>query len=200
MRLKNDDGQTVPAGMFIPMANALGLGEDIDRAVFKLVKELSKKSDDIAVALNLTRSVFSHADALVEFNQLLRFFQQSSSALCVEASHTILEQYPAMCSEVAESVRQAGHEFGIDNLNLGRSLQALQEVRPDYVKVNAKTLYDMTTGDVPAGYQALRTLTRAMDIRLIAVGVDSQQLHDHLRDLGVDSMQGNLLSEPEEIV
>jgi EAL domain-containing protein (putative c-di-GMP-specific phosphodiesterase class I) len=39
-----------------------------------------------------------------------------------------------------------------------------------------------------------------MDIRLIAVGVDSQTLHDHLRELGVDTMQGNLLNEVEEFL
>ena len=152
------------------------------------------------MALNLTVSVFSHADALVEFNQLLKYYQQSSAKLCVEASHTILEQYPAMCAEVADSVRQAGQSFGIDNLHLGRSLQALQTLRPDYVKVNAKTLYDLATGEVSAGLQALSTLTRTMGIQLIAVGVDSQELYDHLQTLDVNAMQGNLLGEAEEIL
>lgn len=200
VRLKNKTGQIVPAGMFMPMANALGLGENIDRTVFELVKKLSNKNNDVPVALNLAESVFTHADALLEFNQLLQFFKQSSASLCVEASHTIIERYPSMCAEVAESVRNAGHIFGIDNLNLGRSLQSLQAVRPDYVKVNARTLYDMTMVDLPAGYQALRTLTKAMDIRLIAVGVDSQELYDHLSELGVGTMQGNLLGTTEEFL
>jgi len=200
VRLRNDNNQTVPAGMFMPMANALNMGEAIDRVVFQLVKEIIRENNEIPVALNLTASVFSHADALVEFNQLLRYFQQSSTGLCVEASHTILEQFPAMCAEVADSVRKAGHTFGIDNLNIGRSLHDLKTVRPDYLKVNAQTLYDMTQSDIPAGYQALRTMTKAMEILLIAVGVDSQEMHDHLQQLGIHAMQGNLLSEPEEFV
>mgnify|MGYP002713036390 FL=1 len=200
VRLRNEENQVVPAGMFMPMANALGMGEDIDREVFRLVRAMRNRADNVPFALNLTRSVFSHADALLEFNQLLSAFQEVDSHLCVEASHAILEQYPAMCAEVAESVRRAGHAFGVDNLNLGRSLQVLQSVRPDYVKVNAKTLYDMTSGDVPAGYQALLTLTRAMDIQLIAVGVDSQDMRDHLQALGVDGMQGNLLAEAEDLL
>ena len=200
VRLKNEDGQTVPAGMFMPMANALDLGEHIDRVVFKLIKALSKESTKIPVALNLTESVFTHADALVEFNQLLSFFQETSAKLCIEASHTILEKYPLMCAEVAETVRKAGHIFGVDNLNLGLPLQSLQSVRPDYVKLNANILYDMTKGEIPAVYQALRTLTKAMDIRLIAVGVDTQEVRDHLEALGVGTMQGNLLSGTEEII
>ena len=200
VRLKNYNGQTVPAGIFMPTAIALDLGKDIDRTVFRLVKQLGRKAGDVPIALNLTASVFSHADTLVEFNMLLEYFQKSSSMLCVEASHAILEQYPEMCAEVAESIRYAGHKFGIDNLNFGLTMRTLQSVRPDYVKVNANTLYDMTRDEVHTAYQALHTLTSAMDIRLVAVGVDSQVVHDHLRELGVDAMQGNLLSEAEELL
>jgi len=105
VRLKNDNGDTVPAGMFIPMANALNLGEEIDRTVFKLVKDLSTKQSDIPLAINLSASIIGHADALAEFNPLLRFFQHSSAELCVEASHAIFEEYPVMYAEVAETDR-----------------------------------------------------------------------------------------------
>ncbi len=200
IRLKNESGEVVPAGLFIPMANSLGLGENIDRIVFQLVKDNSNKYSDVPMALNLTESVFSHADALQEFNQLLQHFQESSSTFCVEASHHILEQHPQMCAGVAESVRNSGNVFGVDNLNFSLSLQTLQSVRPDYIKVNAKTLYDMTQAEIPAAYQALRTLTNAMDIRIIAVGVDTEELYQHLHKRGVKTMQGNLLSEPEDFL
>lgn len=200
VRLKNDDDQIVPAGMFMPMASALNMSEAIDHTVFELVKEIGEKHSEVPVALNLTASVFSHADALLEFNALLEHCQRSSTALCVEASHTILEQFPQMCAQVAESVRRAGFSFGIDNLNLGLSLHDLKTVRPNYLKINAQTLYDMTQCDLPAGYQALRTMAKTMDIQLIAVAVDSREIHDHLRQLGIDAMQGNLLGAPEAFV
>lgn len=200
IRLRDADGQVIPAGMFIPVANSLGLGEAIDQIVFQLVKEYSARAEDVPLALNLTESVFSHADALREFNQLLEYFKQTESTFCVEASHAILEKHPAMCVGVAESVRLSGSVFGIDNLNLGMSLQSLQSVRPDYVKINAKTLHDMTQGEVPVAFQALLTLTETLDIRLIAVGVDSQEIYDHLQNLGVLIMQGNLIAEAEEFI
>lgn len=199
IRLENDQGQTIPAGMFMPVAMNLGLGLEIDKAVFKLVKKISLNNNDVPVALNLSSSFFVHADAYEEFNQLISYMQQHSDGLCVEASHASVIQYTNICAQVAERVRKSGFRFGIDNLDLTNSLQVLQEVRPDYVKVNAKTLYDMTTGIVPAGYQALRTLTKTMDVDLIAVAVDSQELYDRLQQLGVDGMQGNLLSETRRL-
>ena len=180
------------------MASALNMGDAIDHVVFELVKELAENSDEIPVALNLTASAFNHANALVELDGLLGFSRQSKMKLCVEASHAVLDQFPAMCAQIAESARNAGHSFGIDNLNLARPLHALKTVRPDYLKVNAKTLYDMTRDDNPAGYEALQTMIRAMDIDLIAVAVDSREICDHLRQVGIDTMQGNLLHEAEE--
>ncbi len=198
VRLKDQDGKVVPAGMFMPMASALGFGLDIDRAVFRMVQSLSGQALQAPVALNLTGTFFSHADAFEEFRQLLDHFRINDVGLCAESGHVVFNQYPHMCAQVAETVRAAGQTFGIDNLDLGGSLQVLQEIRPDYVKVNARTLYDMTTGDIPAGYQALRTMTDTLDIRIIAVGVDSQELYDHLAEMGIDGMQGNLLGEPVE--
>jgi len=178
----------------------LNLGESLDRVVFGLIKEASTKSSEIPIALNLTASVFSHADALIAFHQLLVFFKEKSLGLCVEASHTILEKYPAMCVQVADSVREAGHRFGIDNLNITRSIHELRMVRPDYIKINATTLFDMTQSELPAGFDALLTMTRTMDIELIAVGVDNEEIHDHLKELGIAVMQGNLLAAPEEFL
>ncbi len=200
VRLRNGYDQVIPAGIFMPMASALNMGEEVDRVVFRLVKELCETKRTAPIALNLTSSVFSHADALLEFNQLLAHFQKSNLGICVEASHAILDQYPAMCAEVADSVRETGHVFGIDNINLGLSLNELKHIRPDYLKINARTIYDITREENSTVYQAVRTLAATIDSKLIAVAVDSQEIHDHLQQLNIDYMQGNLFGEPEEFV
>jgi EAL domain-containing protein (putative c-di-GMP-specific phosphodiesterase class I)/GGDEF domain-containing protein len=200
VRLKNGYDQIIPAGIFMPMANALNMGEVVDRVVFRLVKDLCEAKSHIPIALNLTSSVFSHADALVEFNQLLTHFRKFKLKLCVEASHAILDQYPTMCAEVADTVRKTGHVFGVDNINLSLSLNELKHIRPDYLKINARTIYDITKDENSTVFQALKTLAVTIDSQLIAVAVDSKEIHDHLRKLDIDYMQGNLFGEPVEFV
>jgi len=199
VRLNNLQGETLPAGLFIPMAQALGLGLDIDKSVFKLLKKHADEESKIPLAFNLTASFFSHADAANDFNELLNYFQDKNTKLCVEASHMVVQQHPDICAQVADQVRQLGHTFGVDNLDLSVSLQLLQTLRPDYVKVNAKTLYDMSSAEALAGYKALRTLTDTMDIKLIAVAVYSEEFYQRLNELGVDAMQGDLISEAKEL-
>ena len=57
----------------------------------------------------------------------------------------------------------------------------------------------MSRNDMSAGFQALRTITDTLDIRIIAVAVDSQNVCDELKSLGIDTMQGNFLGSPEAI-
>ncbi|MCP3689000.1 MAG: EAL domain-containing protein [Gammaproteobacteria bacterium] len=197
IRVHGEDNQVIPASTFMPMASSLGMALKIDKAVFQLVTEMLDDNNDTPLALNLSVAFFKKFGARAEFGHLLDCSKRKHAHLCFEASHNILLQYPQMCSEVSQLVRSYGHQFGIDNLDLGQSLQLLQNAEFDYVKVNATTLKEMGTGELSMGYQALRTITNTLEIQIIAVGVDSQQLLDELQELGIEVMQGNFLNEPQ---
>jgi diguanylate cyclase (GGDEF)-like protein len=199
IRARNQQGQVIPASAFMPMAASLGMALDIDKEVFRLVSSNRELDRKIPLALNLSAAFFELADAQEEFDQLLADCEQSNTRLCIEASHHVLNQHPQMCSKISERVRRHQHQFGIDNLDLGQSLQLLQTGQFDYVKINAITLHEMSRNDMAAGYQALYTITDTLDIRIIAVAVDSQEVFDELTSLGIDTMQGNLLGSPEAI-
>ncbi len=201
VRLKNQHNETISAGIFMPMALALGFGLEVDRAAFKLLIDADNVGQNIPVALNLTASFFDkHCEISQEFSDLLEKFSTSPNMLCLEASHTIFNQYPSMCMQVADRLRALGHQFGIDNFDLKESLGVLQSIRPSYIKVNANMLLDLTSEDILSAYQAFRTLVKTLDIQLIAVGVSSQESYDYLLKLGIDVMQGYLLEEPKDLL
>ena len=201
IRANDVNDHVIPAGIFMPMVLALGRGTDIDKQVFKLLMDCADKvSDDVPMALNLSATFFSQADALVEFKQLLEHFKQGTNRLCVETTHAAFLQSPDMCLLVSEMVKQAGQRFGFDQFDLNGSMKILREVRPDYIKVSAKVLDEISGEAVSAAYQALRILTRTLDIQLIAVGVDDQALYERLQLLNIDAAQGNLLSQTREVM
>ncbi len=199
IRARNQQGQVVPASAFMPMASSLGMALDIDREVFRLVAANEELDRSIPLALNLSAAFFELAKGQEEFEQLLDNCAQNGTRLCIEASHHVLNQHPIMCSKISDRVRRHQHQFGIDNLDLGQSLQLLQSGQFDYVKINAITLHEMSRNDMAAGFQALRTITDTLDIHIIAVAVDSQNVCDELKSLGIDTMQGNFLGSPEAI-
>ena len=199
IRARDEQGQIIPAAAFMPIASSLGMALDIDKEVFRMVSENSELDREIPVALNLSSTFFQLAEAQEGLNQLLSRSEKAGQTLCLEASHHILAQHPVMRAKVSERARKNHHQFGIDNLDLSQSLQLLQSAHFDYVKINANTLHDMSRNDMTAGYKALRTITDTMDIRIIAVGVDSQLLFDELKSLGIEAMQGNHLGSTDPI-
>ena len=201
IRANDANNNVIPAGVFMPMVLALGRGIDIDKQVFKLLEQSADKvSDSEPLALNLSATFFAQADAFVEFKQLLDHFKQGSNRLCIETTHATFLQSPDMCLLISEMVKQAGQRFGFDQFDLNGSMKILQEIRPNYIKVSAQVLDEISGEAVSAAYQALRTLTRTLDIQLIAVGVDDQALYERLQRLNIDAAQGNLLSEAREVV
>ncbi len=199
VRARNQKDQIIPASAFMPVASSLGMSVDIDKEVFRMVSTNQNIDRKVPLAINLSAAFFELAEAQDEFDHLLLDCDQSGTRLCIEASHHVLNQHPIMCAKVSERVRKHHHQFGIDNLDLGQSLQLLQTAQFDYVKINAKTLNEMSRNDLPAGYQALRTITDTLDMSIIAVAVDSQEVVDVLKSLGIDIMQGNFLGSPEAI-
>ncbi len=198
IRVDDESGEVIPAGVFMPMAQVLGYDLAIDRTVFGLLTKLSVgQTEQPEYAINLSLSFFQRADALGEFEVLLSHLQDSELKLSVEASHNVLLSYPDMCAQIAATVKAAGHRFGIDHLDLNRSLAPLQSMQPNYVKINARILEELSQSTSSGAYQALRTLTATMDIQLYAVGVDATELAEHLKAIGVDGMQGHLLGKPE---
>ena len=198
IRARDETGKVLPASAFMPMASSLGMAIDIDKAVFQLISN-SQLNEQLPLALNLSAAFFEQADAQYEFDQLLTRCQQRGIGLCIEASHNVLAQHLMMCQQVAERVHQSGHQFGIDHLDIGQSLELLKITRFDYVKVSARTLHDISQNDMSAGYQALKTLIDTMNIELIAVGVDSEEVYQALIELGVESLQGNYVHESEPL-
>ncbi len=198
IRARDESGNVLPASAFMPMASSLGMAIEIDKAVFQLISEI-QLDEKLPLALNLSAAFFEQAEAQYEFDQLLTRCQQRGIGLCIEASHSVLSQHLMMCQQVANRVHQSGHQFGIDHLDIGQSLELLKIARFDYVKVSARTLHDISQNDMSAGYQALKTLVDTMNIELIGVGVDSAELHQALVELGIRGLQGNFLHEAEPL-
>lgn len=200
VRLRDASGDPVPAGLFMPMAGALGLDQAIDMEVFRMVTTLSDPSRDDKLVVNLSSTFFSDAGAMAKLEQLLEAEPaETRSRLQLEARHFLVQQHPESAEIVCSKLKSLGYAIGIDNLDLSLPLERLQILGPSYVKVSARVLADLAAASDSAGLRALRTLTDGMDIRLMALGVDSQEVKDAVTELGVDAVQGHFIAVAEAL-
>lgn len=200
VRIDDDEGRAVPAGVFMPMALSLGFGMEIYRKVNELLPVVADGKYIVPFAVNFSDLFISGAHAFEELNQMLALFQKSPGTLCVEVSHEAVRSHPQRCQQLADAVKRYGHAFGVDHLDLNIPLHTLQAINPEYVKISARVLDDLGEENDSSAYQALRNVVRTLDIQLIAVGVDEQALRDRLLVMGVDGIQGNYLGKPERLI
>jgi EAL domain-containing protein (putative c-di-GMP-specific phosphodiesterase class I)/GGDEF domain-containing protein len=199
VRLRDTKGCEIPASAFMPVAASQGLEFAIDRAVFEMTLALRGEAAAEPIALNLSTACLVNADALAELERFLNNYKAGERPpLSMEISHFALLQHTDTAGHIADLLRAAGYRFGIDRLDLSASLAPLQHVRPHYIKIGSTQLSAMADNQLSA-FQALRTLANSLDIRLIAVGVDSGETQARLTALAIDGMQGYFLGRPMEL-
>ena len=199
VRLRDPNGDIVAAGMFMPMASALGLDQAIDLEVFRMALDALQADQTGKIAINLSASFCTEIDAITRLEQTLsKHTDAQRRRIHIEFRHFLLQQHTDSIQLICSKLKTFGYAIGIDNLDLSLPLDALQVIRPAYIKVNARVLADLAAQPGSAGLKALKTLTSGMGVRLIALGVDSKEVHEAVNRLGVDGVQGNFIAGARE--
>ena len=199
VRLRDEQGQLIPAGVFMPVANVLGVDFSIEIEVFRMALEAGKAHPEVPIAINISSMFFTDAEALAKLEAFMKDAVDANIKVQIEASHFTITQHPQAAEAIVDRVKHIGCSFGIDNMDLSLNMDMLQTLLPNYVKVNTRTLMDMVGEAGSAGMQNLRSLTTGLGIRLIAVGIDSQDELDTMVEAGVDAVQGYFIGKPEEL-
>jgi len=97
-----------------------------------------------------------------------------------------------------ESLRAAGFGVALDDIGTGLTgLQAISEMKPDYLKLDVSLVHDIQTNLVTQ--DLLRSLTRvarSIGAQVIGEGVETEQEVNTLRSCGTEFGQGFLFSRP----
>jgi len=96
------------------------------------------------------------------------------------------------------SLRAAGFGVALDDIGTGLTgLQAISEMRPDYLKLDVSLVHDIQANLVTQ--DLLRSLTRvaqSIGAQVIGEGVETEQERSTLRSCGTEFGQGFLFSPP----
>jgi EAL domain-containing protein (putative c-di-GMP-specific phosphodiesterase class I) len=100
--------------------------------------------------------------------------------------------------ELLERNKHAGFATGMDDFGAGYSgLTALVECRPEVLKLDRALVKGIDTSDTRQKLvQAFANCCKALDMRLIAEGIETREEADMVQSLGITHMQGYLFSKP----
>ncbi len=98
-------------------------------------------------------------------------------------------------------MRKSGARFAVDNFGLHQSaFEYLQKLKPHYVKLSQVYIRDLQVNQKHQFFiSSVVKITRPLEIRVIALGIEDAGTIELLGDLGVDGYQGFITGSLTEL-
>ena len=202
LRLINpaDAEEVLPAGIFMPMAEAAGLAPMIDRAVLEMVIDELRgaASGTEKLAVNLSPASLLHEELLDWFGGVLQKNIEVAGRLVLEWPEYGATAHVHELQHWISELSPLGVEFSLDHFGKGFSSFAyLRELKAHYLKVDGSYLQSLESEPNNQFFlQAVAEIARGLDLRVVAESVETESVWQQLEPLGVDGGRGYWLGAP----
>lgn len=200
-RLVDNDGNLIPASVFLPMAMRHKLMPDIDQALLSLVfRRLAERgsADVVDLAVNLSNQSLAHREFIRWLSGSLARLDKRSVRLSFELTEYGCSLDLEASRQFADMLRSHQVRFGIDHFGLApKSLQLLRDLPPDYVKLDAGLVAEAPVSEsARAMLRSVVSLARSLEVEVIAQGVESAEQVEMLLSDEVGGGQGYHFGAP----
>jgi len=204
IRWRHPELGEIPPLEFIPIAERsgliVGIGDWVVREVCSNIALWDAQGlPPVCVAVNLSPIQFNVQDLVARIDTLIGAAGVDPRRLMFEITETTAMQNIEKTSRTIEALQSRGYTVAVDDFGTGySSLAYLQRFRFDQIKVDGSFMRDLVAGGErgSALLSAVMTLARALQIEVVAEGVETESQFLTLRELACDQMQGFLLSRP----
>jgi predicted signal transduction protein with EAL and GGDEF domain len=194
LRLKlSDQGDWLPAGQFLPMAERLKLTALLDLSAIELgLAELAKDAALSGLAINLSASSLENVMFLPRLVELLKQNAAASKRLWIEVAEAGALRYFDAFKTLVRAVKANGSRIGIEHF--GRQFSQVgrfHDLGLDYLKVDVSFVRDLHNN--PGNQTFLKGLTHiahSISIMVIAEGVASDAELQALKRVDFDGATG----------
>lgn len=202
-RLAEPNGETVSAGMFIETIEKYGMGRELDRVIIRKTLETLKEH---AVDSGLTHKVFINISAQeIQGRGVLGYAEELCHELGIPPHCMVFELLErdaigdmTNMRKFLTELRQSGFSFALDDFGSGyNSFHYLRELHFEYVKLDGDYVRNILNSKIDfALVRNLIHLCQDLGTLTVAEFVESQEIMDKLREMGVDYAQGFHLGVP----
>ena len=203
LRWRHPKRGMVAPGVFVPTAEETGLivpiGEWVLRSAIKQIRAwLDAGYPPIQIAVNVSERQFrwGHLPALIDV--LLAESGIPPHLLQLEITETILPNDLEGALQQMRWIADRGVALALDDFGTGySSLSYLRELPLDCLKVDRKFVMDMERDQSTRHIvEAIVAMAQAMDLKVVAEGIETPAQWEILKRLGVEEGQGYLFARP----
>jgi EAL domain-containing protein (putative c-di-GMP-specific phosphodiesterase class I) len=157
----------------------------------------TKEADEFMMSINISGRQFTHSDFLNNMEDLREKHSLETKNIKLEVTERVMMD-GALALETLHQCRQQGYAISIDDFGTGfSSLQYLTQMPISYLKIDRSFVMKvLSEPKSKAVVNGIIYLARAMDIEIIAEGIEHTDEALVLETLGAEYGQGYLFSKP----
>ncbi|WP_323845635.1 EAL domain-containing protein [Microbulbifer magnicolonia] len=197
VRMRGRDGDVISPGLFLPAAERYGLIEEVDRWVIRriltyMAQEQRQGGNGFSYAINIS-GISLGDETFADF--VLRELTEAGvapSRVQFEITETSAIDNLERALIFIHKLRAAGCSFALDDFGRGvSSLAYLRQLPVDYLKIDGSFVRNMLEDEIDSAMvSTIDHLAKQMGISTIAEYVETPELMEKLRLMGVDYAQG----------
>ena len=200
IRMRGEDGAIISPGEFLPAAERYGLAPSFDRWVVRNVfAYLDTHPEDTACyALNLSGRSLSDASTADFILEEISHYHFDPTRISFEVTETAAIDNLDTCERLILTLKSRGIQFALDDFGRGQSsFGYLKRLPVASLKIDGEFVRGLDTDrEKLAIVKAMHTLAHELGKETIAEQVETEAELACLRGMGVDFVQGYLLTKP----
>jgi diguanylate cyclase (GGDEF)-like protein/PAS domain S-box-containing protein len=204
LRWHRPDGHLAGPSEVIPLAEDSGIILPITEWVVdeacRVMHSQSGVHDwkDARISINLSGLHARRHDVPARLAERVREAGQDPDRFLFELTETRLAESKQAGARMLDALHDAGFSTAIDDFGTGYSaLDALDIFDVDYIKIDKAFVQADLASPKWAVVRMLADMAGRLGVKLIAEGIENQDQHDALRQLGISLGQGYLYSRPK---
>ena len=191
---------------FISAAEKSGLVSDIGTWCLNTVCKQAKSWVDtgvsnLRVSVNISAFEFGHDDFIEIVKQALKQNELDASHLEIELTETTVMNDLDQSAKTIDELRYLGVTVTLDDFGTGySSFNYLGHLNLDWIKIDRSFLLDAVKHRRSKTlYGGMVSMAHEIGLKVVAEGIENQEEYSFVHNLGVDELQGYMLSKPLDV-
>lgn len=200
LRLKDEEGDSISPSLFIPVAERVGLINELDtwvvNHIFAKVTHLSPQfKDKLKFAINISAPSLQDQYFASKLFKISEKYHIPPQMIIVELTETAYIDNLAQVLANLNFLNEKGFDIALDDFGVGfSSFSYMKQLPLTYVKLDGSYVKDLATNEKNKAFiESVVILAKAFDMKTIAEFVQDRNTLLELKEIGVDYAQGYFL-------
>jgi len=202
-RWTRPDGSMVPPSDFVPLSEEMGISDLLFESILNtvcadVVRWREEGGWDVPVSVNLSAHQLRNRDLVSLIKRILIEAQVDKKMINLELTETVLLEDLTIAQPVLDDLAKYGVGIHIDDFGTGySSLSYLAQLPVQTIKIDQAFVAQLSDPDATTKVvEAIIALGKAMELEVVAEGVETDEQYAIVRRLGCDLVQGYFIARP----